>query len=134
MLVTLENFGSIWSTRVPHNAAQPSRPRAAYYNTTGVSVNGKLRHCSELCGQLRFNEVGGFNPNLIERNIGRVFHCIGDLRAQNPELIFQRLWHGPASPDYFLFALSSDRTGGRLPIGWYGWKSEGVLLVSLSEY
>ena len=127
MLVTVESFGSVWSKRV-------QQARAVYYNTTGILVNGKLRHCSELFGQLRFNEVGGFNSRLIERNIGRVFHCSGDLEAEHPKLVFQRLSDGPAVPDYFLFSLSSDRTGGRLPREWYAWKSEGVLLLSLSEY
>jgi hypothetical protein len=29
--------------------------------------------------QLRFNEVGGFNPMHVERNIGRVFKAAGNL-------------------------------------------------------
>jgi hypothetical protein len=134
MLVTVEGFGSIWSKRVRLDASDPSRTRTAYYNTTGITANGKLRHRSQSFGQLRFNEIGGFDPSLIEHNIGRVFHCTGDLEARHPKLVFHRLSDGPASPDYFVFAVTSRRTGGRMPIGWYGWKSDGVLLLSLSEF
>jgi hypothetical protein len=125
MFVTVEGFGSIWSKRVHHD-------RIAYYNTTGVSANGRLRHRSRLFGQLRFNGVGGFNANVIERNIGRVFQCTGDLEAERPKLLFQHLSDGPLSPDYFLFAVRSDRTG-ILPVGLYSWKSDGVLLFSMSQ-
>jgi hypothetical protein len=134
MLVTVESFGSIWSRRLRRDSAGSRQARAAYYNTTGIGVNGKLRHSSELFGQLRFNDGGGFNPHVIERNIGSVFHCVGDLETNHPKLVFQRRSDRADIPDYFLFVLSSDRTGGRLPIGWYAWKSDGVLLISLSEY
>src|SRR5437870_4925382 len=134
MLVTVEGFGSIWSKRLRRDSTDPSRMRTAYYNTTGLNVYGKQRHRSELFGQLRFNQIGGFKPDLIERNIGRVFHCTGDLEARNPKLIFHRISDGPSLPDYFLFAVTSGKAGGRLPIGWCGWKSDGVLLLSLSQF
>jgi len=126
MFVTVEGFGSIWSKR--------TRPgRIAYYNTTGIPVDGKLRHRSELFGQMRFNEIGGFNSKLVERNFGRVFQCTGDLRATGVCLVFRHLLECPVDPDYFLFTVTSDRTGF-LPVGWYGWKSDGVLLISFSQF
>ena len=134
MLVTVESFGSIWSKRLARDSAASRHTRAAYYNTTGIAVSGKLRHTSRLFGQLRFNEVGGFDPHVIERNIGCVFHCVGDLETNYPKLVFQRRSDKADSPDYFLFVLSSDRTGGPLSVEWCDWKSDGVLLISLSEY
>jgi len=125
MLVTVEGFGSIWSKRV--------RKRTAYYNTTGILMNGKLRHRSKMFGQLRFNQVGGFNANVVERNIGRVFDCIGALEQDRPHLLLHHLTDGPMRPDYFLFAVTSGRTGV-IPIGEDDWKSDGVRLLSLSQF
>ena len=133
MFVTVEGFGSVWSKWVSPDPDDPHRGRTAYYNTTGISTNGRLRHRSKLFGQLRFNEIGGFNPNLVERNIGRVFHCTGDLEHNRVSLLLHHLADEPVSPDYFLFALTSERIG-LLPIGWCGWKSDGVLLLSLSQF
>jgi hypothetical protein len=73
MIIGLEGFGSIWSVRAR------SKQACAFYNTTGIVTDGKLRHRSRVFGQLRFNEAGGFNPNLIEGNIGRVFESSGPL-------------------------------------------------------
>jgi len=64
MIVAVEGFGSIWSVR---------NGSTAFYNTTGVLVNGRARHRSCVFGQTRFNAIGGFNPEHIESNIGRVF-------------------------------------------------------------
>src|ERR1051326_2706126 len=125
MFVTVEGFGSIWSKRT-------RRERIAYYNTTGMCMDGKLRHRSKLFGQTRFNEIGGFNPKLVERNIGRVFQCTGDLRRDAACLMFHHLLQRPLEPDYFLFTVTSERTGF-LPIGSYGWKSDGVLVISVSQ-
>jgi hypothetical protein len=133
MFITVEGFGSIWTKRTRPDPRDPSRRRTAYYNTTGISANGRLRHRSELFGQLRFNEVGGFNPHLIERNIGRVFQSKGDLGHNGGSLLLHHLAERPLPPDYFLFAVTSDRTGF-LPIDWCGWKSDGVLLFSLSQF
>jgi hypothetical protein len=133
MLVTVEGFGSMWSKRVRPAANDRDRIQTAYYNTTGISTNGRLRHRSKMFGHLRFNQVGGFNPNLIERNIGRVFQCTGDLEHNGATLLLHHVSDGPARPDYFLFAVTSARTGF-LPIGWYGWKSDGVLLLSFSQF
>jgi hypothetical protein len=133
MFVTIEGFGSIWSKRERPHPGDPNRQRTAYYNTTGILANEKLRHRSKVFGQLRFNEIGGFNPGVIERNIGRVFHCTGDLKHNRVNLLLHHLSDGPVSPDYFLFAVTSERTGF-LPVDWYGWQSAGVLLLSLSQF
>src|SRR2546426_11160136 len=121
MFVTVEGFGSIWSRRT-HDE------RIAYYNTTGIPVDGKLRHRSELFGQLRFNEIGGFNSKLVERNIGRGFQCTGDMRRTGACLAFHHLLQRPIEPHYFLFTVTSEPTGF-LPVGWVAWESGGGLFV-----
>ncbi len=133
MLVTVEGFGSIWSKRVRQDPGNPGLVRKAYYNTTGILTDGELRHRSKLFAQLRFNQVGGFNPTLVERNLGRVFHCICHLDRNSPNLVFHHLAAEPMSPDYFLFAVNSNRTGV-LPISTDGWKSDDVLVVSFSQF
>jgi hypothetical protein len=106
--------------------------RAAYYNTTGIAEAGTVRHRSRWFGQLRFNETGDFDATLVERNIGRVFVSSGELDRRRVQLFLRHRSDGPVPPDYFLFAVRSDRTG-ILPIGWHGWKSDGVLLLSWSQ-
>ena len=51
----------------------------AFYNTTGIVLDGRLRHRSRLFGQVRFNAMGGFNPQHVEANIGRLFVSV-DIR------------------------------------------------------
>jgi len=75
MRVSILGFGSVCGdgrakTRDPKRFA-----RAAYYNTTGVAVSGKLRTRPRIVGHVRFNGVGGFNPNCPARMIGRAFEC-----------------------------------------------------------
>ena len=64
MLVTVTGFGSIWRRRFASDAAGRSLfVHAAYYNTTGVVMNGSLRTRPRVIGHARFNGAGGFNPN-----------------------------------------------------------------------
>ena len=128
MIIGLEGFGSIWSARTRSGAG-----RSAFYNTTGIVCDGRLRHRSRVFGQLRFNEVGGFNPRLIERNIGRVFRATENRDSQRPGFLFHHMLSNLASPDCFLFAITSERTG-ELHIDMDGWKSDGVRLISLSQF
>jgi hypothetical protein len=126
MIIGLEGFGSVWSVR-----AGSKSERAAFYNTTGITMDGKLRHRSRVFGQVRFNELGGFNPKHVERNIGRVFES-AELKQSGRSLLLHHLSNGPVSPDYYLFTVTSDRTG-ELQIDRDGWKSDGVVVVSLSQ-
>ena len=128
MIIGLEGFGSVWSTR-----AGARRERTAFYNTTGIVVDGRLRHRSRLFGQIRFNAIGGFNPQHIEANIGRVFESPGPSDGQNSCLLVHHLLSHPHPPDYYLFRVSSD-VMGVLEIERSGWKSDGVVLISLSQF
>ncbi|PYS22245.1 MAG: hypothetical protein DMG11_26905 [Acidobacteria bacterium] len=128
MIIGLEGFGSVWSTR---NAAVTER--IAFYNTTGIMLDGRLRHRSRLFGQVRFNGIGGFNPKHIEANIGRVFKSAGFRDGGSPCLLLHHLLSRPLQPDYYLFRVISEDTG-ILEVDRAGWKSEAVVLLSLSQF
>jgi hypothetical protein len=128
MIVAVEGFGSIWSTR-----KGSTREHTAFYNTTGIHVNERPHHRSRVFGQLRFNAVGGFNPDHIESNIGRVFESHDVRQPDSRCLLLHHLLSRPQRPDFYLFALASDRTGA-LRIDENGWKSDCVVLVSLSSF
>jgi hypothetical protein len=130
--VTIEGFGSAWSRRTRQDGRSPERQHTAYYNTTGVTVGGKVRQRSRIFGQLRFNGVGGFISAGVERNIGRVFQCSAELDGPVHKLIFHHLLDKPQAPDFFMFAVTS-RCTGLLSVESEHWKSEGVLLLALSE-
>jgi hypothetical protein len=130
--VTIEGFGSAWFRRTRQDGRNPERQHTAYYNTTGITVGGKVRQRSRIFGQLRFNGVGGFIAAGVERNIGRVFQCAAELDGSVHKLIFHHLLDKPQVPDFFMFAVTS-RCTGLLSIESEHWKSEGVLLLALSE-
>jgi hypothetical protein len=127
MIIGLEGFGSIWSRR-----ARAGHGRSAFYNTTGITTAGRLRHRSRIFGQLRFNEVGGFNPEHLERNVGKVFEARVPAERSTRCILLHHLLSQWAVPDFYLFVVDSSRTG-ELVIENEGWKSDGVMLVSLSQ-
>src|SRR6516162_9474763 len=94
MIIGLEGFGSVWSCRIG-----ASRETTAFYNTTGVTLDGKLRHRSRLFGQIRFNAIGGFNPQHVEANIGRVFESAGLAHGDRPCLLLHHLLRPSQPPD-----------------------------------
>jgi hypothetical protein len=135
MLVTVSGFGSVWRRRLAKDPTGP-RPlaRTAYYNTTGVEVNGTIRTRPKIIGYARFNGVGGFNPNYPSRMIGRVFECAEPCvwKGQN-KVLFERLLRIPEQPDYFLVAIRPEDVG-HLDLTQPSWKSDDSLLISLSEW
>jgi hypothetical protein len=133
MLVTPEGFGSVWSRRSQPDPRDPRRERIAFYNTTGVKLNGKLLHRTRVFGQLRFNQSGGFIAEGVERNIDRVFCCAAELGQAGAKLMFCHLAPKPRPPEFFMFAVQSNITG-ILRIDSEHWKSAGVLLISLSQF
>ena len=127
MIIGLEGFGSIWSVRRGQRTE-----RTAFYNTTGILSGERLCHRSQVFGQLRFNAIGGFNPKHIERNIGRVFESPGFPKSAGC-LLLHHLLEGVRVPDYYLFTVTADRAG-ELRIDHAGWKSDGIVLIAMSEY
>lgn len=134
MLVTITGFGSVWRRRSGKNEHDPRTcARAAYFNTTGVPVNGKIRTRPKVPGHVRFNDVGGFNPNRPLGMINTVFECAEPCvwQGQN-KVLFERRLSAPQQPDYYLVVVRACEIG-HLEVGSSAWRSEGTLLVSFSE-
>jgi hypothetical protein len=134
MLVTITGFGSVWRSRFGKNGSDPRRfKRAAYFNTTGVPVNGKIRTRPKIAGHVRFNGVGGFDPNRPLGMINSVFECAEPCvwQGQN-KVLFERRLPAPQQPDYLLVVVRSCEIG-HVDVGSPAWRSEGTLLISFSE-
>ncbi len=134
MVVGITGLGSVWRRRFGKDPADPRQfARAAFYNTTGVLVEGKVRTRPRVVGHARFNSSGGFEPNCPERMIGRVFQCDDPCvwQGQN-KILFKYMLAAPQEPDRFLVVTRQSEIG-RLHIGQVRWMSEHGLLISLSE-
>lgn len=134
MLVGVVSFGSVWRRRFGPDPGDPERfRRAAYFNTTGVWVNGRVVRHRKVAGHARFNGAGGFDSCHSQRAIGGVFEC-DELFIMNGQrkLFFGRRLVRPQPPDYFLVAIRS-ADFGRIDVGVHGWKSDGTQLISFSE-
>lgn len=135
MLVTVTGFGSVWRRRFGKAENDPKRfVRTVYFNTTGVPVDGTIRTRPKIVGHVRFNGVGGFDPNRPLTMINSVFECAEPCvwNGQN-KVLFKRLLPTPQQPDYFLVVAKAAEVG-RLDVGSSAWRSEDTLLISLSEY
>jgi hypothetical protein len=134
MLVTITGFGSVWRRRIGKDPNDARRfARAAYFNTTGVPVNGKIRTRPRIVGHIRFNGVGGFDPNYPLRMVNSVFECAEPcIWEDQNKVLFERILSTPRQPDYFLVVARSCEVG-HLDVGSLAWKSEGTLLISFSE-
>ena len=134
MVVSITGFGSVWRRRFGKDPDDPRRfTRAAYYNTTGVPVEGTIRTRSKVAGYARFNSVGGFNPNYPQRMVDRVFECDEPCvwQGQN-KVFFKHMLAAPREPDFFLVVARQSEIG-RLRVGENAWKCDNGLLISLSE-
>ena len=134
MLVTLQGFGSIWE-RKPRQEMGDTKPGGtAYYNTTGVLVNGRLRYRWRISGKIRFNSTGGFNPNYPSRSLNRVFECEPIEPRPNGwnQILFKNVLTHRARPDAYLFPIAPERTG-RIDFASPFWKAGNVQVVSASE-
>ena len=134
MLATITGFGSVWRRRFGKGGNDPMRfARAAYFNTTGVPVNGKIRTRPKIVGHIRFNGVGGLDPHHPLAAINHVFECADPCvwNGQN-KVFFKRRLQVPQQPDCFLVVLRS-REFGHVSVGLPAWKSEGTILISFSE-
>jgi len=135
MIVTITGFGSVWRRRVGKDPNDARRfARAAYFNTTGVRVNGEIRTRPKIVGHVRFNGVGGFDPNHPLRMVNSVFECADPCvwQGQN-KVLFERMLPKLRQPDYFLVVARSSEVG-HLDVGSPAWKSDGTILISLSEF
>lgn len=115
MLVTVKGLGSIWERRDALGSGSSRRfGHSAFYNTTGVVVNGKIRYRWRTGGKIRFNSIGSFNPNRPLCCLNRVFEC------KEPEItaggwtlvLFKKMLSGPERPDFYLFVVTTEQTSG----------------------
>ena len=134
MVVAIQGFGSAWERRFGKDPSDPKRfARAAFYNTTAVSVNGKLRYRWRVGGKLRFNSHGGFNPNYPTRALGRAFECAAPVqRNGGSQILFERVLPRSARPDIYLVAVTPERIG-YIDGHSVCWKGGSVQVVSFSE-
>ena len=107
--------------------------RGAYFNTTGVTVNGRVRQRPQIVGYARFNGGGGFDANRPSRTINRVFECADPCvwLGQN-KLLFKRMLAVPEKPDGFLVVVRPQITG-ILKTGSANWRSADSWLIAFSE-
>ena len=134
MVVAITGLGSVWRRRFGKCPNKPTRfARAAYYNTTGVLVNGTIRTRTRIAGHARFNSAGRFDPNYPQRTINRVFECDEPCvwQGQN-KILFERKLTAPAVPDAFLVVTRTETTGA-LKVGTTDWCSTDTWLISLSQ-
>ncbi len=124
MLISVLGFGSAWSRR-----------RAdAYYNTTGVVVNGKVRNRPLVYGVARFNGLGGFRPERTERMIFKVFECEPPcVWNGHNKVLFKRLLPTPGRPDAYLVILTEEPTGGVDAHSESPWSHADAQMISFSE-
>ena len=134
MLVAVTGFGSVWRYRLGKQPRENGRfALPAYYNTTGILVNGSMRQRPRICGYARFDAAGGFDPNHPSRMIHRVFECAEpSVWMECNKLLFKRVVRSSELPDSFLVVARSEITG-QLPVGAEGWRSADSWLLSLSE-
>ena len=136
MLVKILKFGSNWWARVghdPHDRYRFTR-HAAYFNSTGLCAGNKIRRHWIVPGLIRFNGVGGFNPQFPNRSVGVTFEC-ADLAFAlgGNRLLFQRKAGPSAQPDHFLGVLSADQHGTFDCLA-PDWKADSVRLIALSQF
>ena len=135
MLVTLQGFGNIWERKPRIQAGNSTKVHgAAYYNTTGVLVNGRVRYRWRIGGKIRFNSTGGFDPNYPLRVLGRVFECEPPERRGDGwnQMLFRTVLAHPLRPDAYLFVVAPEKTG-RIDISSPFWKPASVQVVAFSE-
>jgi len=135
VLIAVNGFASIWSSRFGKAHDDPYRfsRSAAYYNTTGVIVRGKIRHRSRIFGQARFDASGGFNPHQLPRMIHQVFECREPCTWQERnKVLFRRKLGVPQRPDCFLVVVTAEQTGW-LEMREGVWKSDDTSVISVSQ-
>lgn len=134
MLVTLIEFGSIWETRRRTVRSVREIEQTAFFNTTGLNMNGKLGYRWKVGGKLRFNSSGAFNPHLPKRSLNKVWEC------QDPgicprgwvQMLCWRQLPKPEVPDFYLFRLATSRLG-RIDFKSTSWCSSDIQVIAISE-
>jgi len=133
VLVGITGFGSVWRHRLAKCDAQGRLGAPVYYNTTGISANNGVHQRPEICGYVRFDTIGGFDPHCLAKMTSRVFECAEpSVWSGCNKLLCRRILNSTAVPDSFVVVVKS-RDVGRLPVGSDGWRSQDTWLISFSE-
>ena len=77
MLVAVQHFGSIWTTRTARLAEESGIRQRAFFNTTGIFAGTKLQSRSCVYGHVRLDECSGFDVAFATRVIHRVYETAG---------------------------------------------------------
>lgn len=135
MLVKILKFGSNWWARFGRDPQDRYRftRHAAYFNSTRLCSGNKVRRHWIVPGLIRFNGVGGFNPQFPYRSVGVTFECTELVFAHGGyRLLFQRKVGCSVQPDYFLVVLSADHCG-TCDCSAADWKADSVRVIAASQ-
>jgi hypothetical protein len=134
MLVTLLDFGSVWETRRRAIRSTHSGEGTAFFNTTGLRINGKVAYRWKFGGKLRFNSGSTFDPHLPRRSLNKVWQCEEPTICASGwvQMLCRRKLPRPEPPDFYLFRVGTSRVG---PIDFRSerWCSPDVQVISISE-
>jgi len=132
MLVAVQEFGSIWTTRAARRAEDSSIRQRAFYNTTGILAGTKLQNRSCVYGYVRLDECSGFDVASATCVIHRVYETEG-LAVWNgtKRLFLRQLTPNGTHPEMHLFRIRSS------DVGWIdrksSWHCDVAQLISFSE-
>jgi len=135
MLVKILKFGSNWWARFGHDPRDRYRftRHAAYFNSTGLCSDSKVRRHWIVPGLIRFNGVGDFNPQFPSRSVGVTFECTDLVFALGGHrVLFQRKAARSVQPDYFLVVLSADQFG-TFDCQAHNWTKDSVMPIAVSQ-
>jgi hypothetical protein len=131
MLISVLAFGSLWSRRAPRGERAAD---AAYFNTTGIVIDGKIRNRPRVYGVARFNGRSGLRPDWTERMVAKVFDCEPPcVWHGHNKVLFKRLLAGPERPDAYLVTVKADQSGGIDTDKATTWLHADAQLISFSE-
>ena len=103
MLVGVTGFGSVWRHRLAKPNEQGRMVPSVYYNTTGVFNNNGVHQRPEICGYLRFDTIGGFDPNHLANMAGRIYECAEpSVWSGYNKLLCRRIVNSKAGPEFFV--------------------------------
>ncbi len=134
MLVTLVDFGSVWETRRRTVRSTHGADRTAFFNTTGLRINGKVSYRWQFGGKLRFNSASTFDPHLRRRSLNKVWECEEPVICPRGwvQMLCRRKLPKPEVPDIYLFRLETSRVG-TINFRSNTWCSPDVQVISISE-
>ena len=132
MLVAVQDFGSIWTTRTARLAEDSGIRQRAFFNTTGIFAGTKLQSRSCVYGHVRLDECSGFDVAFVTRVIHRVYETVGvSIWNGRNRLFLRHLTPKGTRPEMHLFRVRS------CDVGWIdrrsAWQCDIAQLVSFSE-